>query len=141
MSNVLHVIGLVSVATLFASMAFFPGVIAPLTFMKLDEATADRFVRGMFPWYYLVIALLSLLAAASLLAINPLEASAMGLIALGAFVFRQILMPRINDHRDGLRKGDAKAEKAFARLHQLSVWINGVQLVGAFSVLVLMGAA
>ena len=141
MSNVLHVIGLVSVATLFGSMAFFSAVIAPLTFIKLDEATAGRFVRGIFPWYYLVIAVLSVLAAASLVSISPVEASIMGLIALGAFVSRQILMPRITDHRDGMLKGNAKAEKAFARLHQLSVWINGVQLVGAFSVLVLMGAA
>ena len=141
MSNILHVIGLVSAATLFGSMAFFSGVIAPLTFTKLDAATAGRFVRGIFPWYYLVIAVLSLLATASLVAVRPLEAAVMGLIALGAFVSRQILMPRINLHRDGMLKGNANAERGFARLHQLSVWINGAQLAGAFTVLVLMGVA
>jgi hypothetical protein len=118
MSNVLDVMGLVSVATLFGSMAFFSGVIAPLTFMKLDAATAGPFVRGIFPWYYLVIALLSLLAAASLVAVRPLEASVMGLIAFGAFVSRQVLMPRINNQRDGMLKGDAKAERSFARRHR-----------------------
>ena len=38
-------------------------------------------------------------------------------------------------------EGDNKAEKAFAGLHRLSVWINGGQLIGALTVLVLMGLA
>lgn len=141
MTIFLDVISLVSVATLFGSMAFFSGVVAPITFLKLDAAIAGRFVRNIFPWYFLVIVALSVVAAASLVAARPLEASVMGLIAFGAFVSRQILMPRSNDHRDRMIRGDAKAEKAFARLHRLSVWINGAQLAGAFTVLVLMHVA
>ena len=141
MLEALFLVGLVSVATLFGSMVFFSGVIAPLIFTKLDEATAGRFVRSIFPWYYLVIAGLSLLATASLLAIHPLEAAIMAIIALSAVFARQFLMPRINDYRDRMVEGDKKAEKAFARLHRFSVWTNGVQLIGALTVLVLMGLA
>jgi hypothetical protein len=141
MLDILDVIGLVFVATLFGSMAFFSGVVAPLIFTKLEEVTAGRFVRSIFPWYYLVIAGLSLLAAAALSAIRPLEAAVMGIIALGAVFARQILMPRINDYRDRMVEGDKKAEKSFARLHRLSVWINGIQLIGALAVLVLIGLA
>ena len=141
MFEILFLVGLVSVATLFGSMAFFSGVIAPLIFTKLDEATAGRFVRSIFPWYYLAIAGLSLLATAGLLAIHPLEAAIMGIIALGAVFARQFLMPRINDYRDRMVEGDKKAERAFAGLHRFSVGINGVQLIGAFTVLVLMGLA
>ena len=141
MLDIIVVIGLVSVATLFGSMAFFSCVIAPLIFTKLDDVTAGRFVRSVFPWYYLVIAGLSLLAAVSLLAIRPLEAVLLAIIALGAVFARQVLMPRINDYRDRMAEGDKKAEKSFAGLHLLSVWINGVQLIGALSVLVLMGMA
>lgn len=86
----------------------------------------------------MVIVALSLLAATSLAAIRPVEASVMGLIAVGAVVTRQLLMPRINDHRDRMIRGNVKVEKSFARLHRLSVWIDGAQLVGAFSVLVLL---
>ena len=139
MLTVLDVLGLVSVATLFGSMAFFSGVIAPVAFTTLDEENAGRFVRGLFPWYYLVIAALALLAMAALAAIRPLEAVVMALIALGAYVSRQLLMPRINDHRDRMLSGEAKAERGFARLHRLSVLINAAQLTGAFAVLVLIG--
>jgi hypothetical protein len=141
MFEILFLVGLVSVATLFGSMVFFSGIIAPLIFTKLDEATAGRFVRSIFPWYYLVIAGLSLLATASLFAIHTLEAAIMAIIALGAVFARQFLMPRINDYRDRMVEGDKKAEKAFAGLHRFSVGINGVQLIGAFTVLVLMGLA
>ena len=65
----------------------------------------------------------------------------MALIALGAFVSRQLLMPRINEHRDRMLDGDAKAERGFSRLHRLTVWINAAQLAGALSVLVLIGLA
>ncbi|MDJ0948847.1 MAG: DUF4149 domain-containing protein [Alphaproteobacteria bacterium] len=139
MSTILDVLGLVAVSTLFGSMAFFSAVMAPLIFIKLEAATAGRFVRSIFPWYYLVIAGLSLAAAAFLALGRPLEAAIMGLIALGAFVSRQILMPRINRHRDRVLDGDASAERAFTRLHRASVWINGAQLLGALVVLVLIG--
>ena len=141
MIDLLVVIGLVSVATLFGSMAFFSFVIAPLIFMKLDEATAGRFIRTIFPWYYLVIAGLALLATFSLLAIRPLEAAVMAIIALGAVLARQILMPRINAHRDRMLKGDKEAEKTFASLHRLSVGVNAAQLIGALTILVLLGLA
>jgi hypothetical protein len=141
MFEILYLAGLVSVATLFGSMAFFSGVIAPLIFTKLDEDTAGRFVRSIFPWYYLTIAGLSLLATASLLAIHPLEAAFMAIIGLGAVFARQFLMPRINDYRDRMVEGDKEAERAFSGLHRFSVWINGVQLIGTFTVLVLMGLA
>ena len=136
---VFQVTGLVAVATLFGAMAFFSGVVAPLVFVKLDGASAGRFLRGIFPWYYLVIALLSLLALASFLAIDLLDAAIMALVALGALVSRQTLMPRINHHRDRMLAGDAAAANSFSRLHSLSVWINGAQLLATLVVLVRLG--
>ena len=141
MPLVLDVIGLVAVATLFGSMAFFSFVVAPLVFVKLDGASAGRFLRGIFPWYFLVIGLLSLLALAALAALRPLEAVALGLVALGAIASRQGLMPRINRHRDRMLEGDPQAEQGFNRLHRISVWINGAQLLAAFVVLLRFAAA
>ncbi len=141
MMLIFHAVGLVAVATLFGSMAFFSGVVAPLVFVKLDVASAGRFLRGIFPWYYLVIVLLSVLALASFLAIDPVDAAIMAFVAFGALVSRQILMPRINYHRDLMLAGDAAAEKSFSRLHSLSVWINGVQLLATLVVLVRLALA
>ena len=138
MSWITDVIALIAVATLFGSMAFFSGVIAPLIFVKLDCATAGTVVRSVFPWYYLLIAVCSVTAAGALFA-SPINATIMGLIAAGAMVSRQILMPRINHNRDRMLNGDPSAENAFTRLHRLSVWINGGQILGAFFVLVRLG--
>ena len=51
MSEVLIVIGLISVATIFGSMVFFSCVVVPLVFIKLDGPTAGNFIRNIFPWY------------------------------------------------------------------------------------------
>ena len=132
----LHTIGLISVSGLFGSMAFFSAVVAPYTFTQLDAATAGRFVRGIFPWYYLMIATLAAVAGIALLTVRPLEAAVMGAVALTALLSRQVLMPRINDNRDRMLTGDAGAERRFARLHRASVWINSGQLMAALAVLV-----
>ncbi len=50
-------------------------------------------------------------------------------------------MPRINRHRDRMLEGDPEAERGFNRLHRISVWINGAQLLAAFVVLLRLAAA
>jgi hypothetical protein len=137
--TLLSVIGLVAVATLFGSMVFFSAVVAPLTFYQLDTPTAGRYIRSIFPWYYLAILVLSLAGAAALTVARPGSATMRGAIAAGAIVCRQVLMPRINRYRDQSVDGDPSAATAFARLHQLSVWINAAQLLGALTVLVRLG--
>ncbi|MDG2034025.1 MAG: DUF4149 domain-containing protein [Rhodospirillales bacterium] len=137
----LYIFGLVSSATLMGSMVFFSGVMAPLIFIKLDEGTAGQFVRSIFPWYYLVIAGMSLIGSVSLVIIQPLPSAILAVIAIAAFLARQVLMPRINEHRAKMVGGDNGAERAFQRLHSFSVWINNGQLIGSFTVLIMLGLA
>jgi hypothetical protein len=122
-------------------MAFFSAVMAPLVFIKLDAATAGRFIRGVFPWYYLVVLVLAALAAAALAAGRPADAGIMAAVAVGAWVSRQVLMPRINAHRDRSLAGDASAGRRFDRLHRVSVWINAAQLLACGAVMVRLAAA
>ena len=111
MNQYFDVIGLVAVATLFGSMAFFSAVIAPLVFVKLEPVTAGRFIRAVFPWYYATIGGLAVIGAGMLAAVRPIDAAIMGAIALGALLSRQILMPQINrfrhrvEHRPDRRRG------------------------------------
>ena len=81
---------------------------------------------------------LSLVAALGLVG-RPVDAGILGLIALGAAISRQVLMPRINTQRDRMLAGETEAEARFNRLHRASVWINGLQLLGALAVLVRLG--
>ncbi|MEE4190217.1 MAG: DUF4149 domain-containing protein [Halieaceae bacterium] len=125
-------------AGLFGSMLFFSFVMAPLIFTQLDEATAGRFIRAVFPWYYLVLLALSGIAAVTLFSVAPLEAGVMLAIASMAAFSRQVLMPQINRQRDQAAEGDASAGKRFDQLHRFSVIINMVQLVGVTVVLILL---
>ena len=139
MSEFLFVTGLLSAATLLGAMIFFSGIMAPLIFIKLEEATAGRFVRSIFPWYYLVITGLSAVGALSLMIIQPIPAVILAVIGIAAVLARQVLMPRINDHRDMMAGGDSEAESSFQRLHSFSVWINGGQLIGSVAVVIMLG--
>ena len=133
--NLLGITGAITVATLFGSMAFFSCVVAPLVFIELDAATAGQFIRRLFPWYYAVIATLSLIATLSFAATLPVDAITMGLVFIGACVSRQILMPRINHQRDAVAQGDASAQGLFDRLHRISVIINAAQMVAVLCIL------
>ena len=107
MSEVLIVIGLISVATIFGSMIFFSCVVAPLVFIKLDGPTAGNFIRNIFPWYYLLIGGFSIIAAVVLPFHQPFEGLMMATVFFGAFISRQVLMPRLNMHRDGDLQGSS----------------------------------
>ncbi len=128
-------------AALFGSMVFFSFVMAPLIFTQLDEATAGRFIRAVFPWYYLVLLALSGLAGLALFTVAPLEAGVMLAIASLAVFSRQVLMPMINRFRDQSTAGDQAAGRRFDQLHRFSVIINMMQLVGVTLVLILLARA
>ena len=72
-------------------MIFFSFVMAPLIFTKLEGEVAGRFIRAVFPWYYLFLGILSLFSFITLLFANRIEAIVMILFLLGVVVSRQII--------------------------------------------------
>lgn len=124
-----------ALALAFGGMTFFSAVAAPLVFTKLAPADAGRFIREVFPWYYLYGGVLSVVAAVSLALAGQTAAALAAAIAGAGFAFaRQVLMPQINQARDGGRQA------RFNRLHRLSVSINLAQwlLIGAALILVIL---
>ena len=135
--DILMELGFQLAALLLGAMLFFSVVIAPLVFTGLDAETAGRFIRRLFPWYYLVIIVLAG-PAAGLIALNaPIAGAIMAAVAIGAVVSRQILMPHLNRLRDQAIAGDSRSDQLFDRLHKFSVAINGVQLLALIAVLAL----
>jgi hypothetical protein len=131
----LLVIALLSSALLVGGMAFFAAGVAPLVFRLLPPDHAARFLRGLFPVYYVW---LIATAGAAAVALFPFSATAAGIMAAVAGLtvwLRQVLMPRINALSDRAKAGDAEAGVAFNRAHRLSVAANMVQLVAAGAVL------
>ena len=134
--NILQGFSTVLSALLAGSMLFFSFVMAPLIFIKLEIKEAGRFVRAVFPWYYSLIIVLSGLGSLFLVAIAPLNAALLSLVAVSAIYCRQSLMPTINDHRDRSNTGEEGASKIFDKLHRRSEVLNGLQLLAAVAVLI-----
>jgi hypothetical protein len=127
------------VLLLLGGMLFFPIVVAPIVFTSLPEVEAGRFLRSMFPRYYLFMITLSALAFAlyqvGVGLVLSVPATVCFGVALSTLWVRQSLVPRINDARDAQLSGDATAGTRFDRGHKLSVTINMLQLVGLLVIL------
>ncbi len=125
----------VSTALLFGAMAFFSFLMAPLIFIKLEAEIAGKFVRAVFPWYYLTLICLSSISCLLLITIAPLNAGLLALVASSALYCRQILMPSINNFRDQAKSGDIKSNQSFERLHKRSEFLNYLQLIAVLAVM------
>ena len=127
---------LVLLALVLGGMTFFSFVMAPLVFVKLPIDVAGRFIRQVFPVYYLVMGLAASMAFPLLLREYPGKAMVLAAVVCAFAYARQVLMPRINQLRDRELEGDKAAGRDFAKLHRASVIINGVQLLTVFAVFI-----
>ncbi|WP_158287618.1 DUF4149 domain-containing protein [Falsiroseomonas bella] len=134
--SALALIALFAAALLFGGMAFFAALVAPVVFRALPPEPAGRFLRSLFPRYYVWVAACAGAAAVALFPLSKPDSGIMAVIAGVAVWLRQVLMPRINALSDAAKAGDAAAQRAFDRAHRLSVWANLLQMIGAATVLV-----
>ena len=106
-------------------MIFFSFVVAPVTFKFLDEQNSRRFIRGIFPYYYILNLLLSLTIVFLFAYIKNYSISFFLIVAVCIlfFISNFLLMPLINKFRDN------KEDKKFKYLHMISVIINFIQII------------
>ena len=120
------------VSGILAIMLFFSFTIAPIIFKSLDEKNARNFIRSIFPYYYSVNLILSVLVIICFIILNyyGLNFYLISSVAI-LFAFSQfILMPMINKFRDN------NETKKFNYSHAISVAINIIQMV--FLVIILI---
>ena len=115
-------------------MVFFAFVYAPLVFIKLGTEAGGRFIREVFPVYYVTMCAVRLVAAALLAFASA--ALAMACIGIVFFLARFALLPIINRNRDAGQAGVLAAKKRFDLLHRVSVIVNHVQMLAVLVVLV-----
>lgn len=133
--------GLLSVIALFATalclggMVFFAACVAPLVFSRLPAEHAGRFIRALFPIYYLYVLGLAAAAAVALIPLSLVAAGMAGAVALSALWLRQVLMKTINRLSDAAQAGDPGAGRRFDRMHRLSVIMNIMQMAVLAAVL------
>lgn len=128
----LHIAALILVAALFGGMLMFAALFTPLIFKKLPSDTAVGFIREVFPAYYRVMGILSLVAVLPLV---PAQAYwteiSMLVITAAGFVFANlVLRPQVNAARDENKDGK------FRLLHRVSVVLNLIQFALVTIVLV-----
>ena len=114
------------IAVSLGAMLFFSFVIAPVIFKVLDANNASKFVRKIFPHYYLINLVILSVAVLLLLYISSINLDFyITLVVTILFAFSLfILMPLINKFKD------SKEEKKFKYSHALSVIINFIQIIG-----------
>ena len=119
-------------AIILGAMIFFSFVVAPTTFKLLDEENSRKFIRGIFPFYYLLNLILSFVASV-LFFLNQNLSNNFLLMTIVCVLFaisNFILMPMINKFRD------TGENKKFKISHFISVIINFIQLI--FLVIILL---
>ena len=114
------------IAISLGAMLFFSFVIAPVIFKVLDASNASKFVRKIFPHYYLINLVVLSIAVLLLFYISSINLDFyITLIITILFAFSLfILMPLINKLKDN------KKERKFKYSHTLSVIINFIQIIG-----------
>ncbi len=112
-------------AAILGIMIFFSFVVAPVTFTTLSEENARKFIRKIFPFYYRVNFILSLLITLIYFFQESfnLEFYLILLVTILFFISNYILMPLINKFRDN------NQDKKFKYLHFISVAINFIQIL------------
>lgn len=129
MDQILILLSFLATSMLFGAMLFFSFVVAPITFIKLEAKPAGQLIRSIFPHYYLVLIIFSLIPALFLALVPHTTALLMLTVALSGIFSRQSLMPKINNYRDAEIAGDSSAKSKFDSLHRLSVGINCAQII------------
>jgi hypothetical protein len=114
------------IAVSLGTMLFFSFVIAPVIFKVLDANNAGKFVRKIFPHYYLINLIILSIAVLLLFYISSINLDFyITLVITILFAFSLfVLMPLINKFKD------SKEEKKFKYSHALSVIINFFQIIG-----------
>ena len=119
-------------AIVLGAMIFFSFVVAPITFKLLDEENSRKFIRGIFPFYYLLNLTFSFVASILFFLNQNLSIDFLLMISVSVLfaVSNFILMPMINKFRDN------NEDKKFRISHFISVIINFIQLI--FLVIILL---
>lgn len=134
---------LIALGIWLGTMAFLSFGVAPTVFRALDERSASKFLRALFPRYYSWCALTGALALPASLC-GPLtfpeyrgpwvgiQALLIAAATLTMFYCGQSLTPAINAAKD--EPGGDRSR--FTRLHRLSVRLNGIVMLVLLGLLV-----
>ncbi|MEO1264915.1 MAG: DUF4149 domain-containing protein [Pseudomonadota bacterium] len=126
-------------AASLGAMLFFSAVIAPTVFQALPEADAGKFLRAVFPRYFLINGQAAALVAFALLFSGEVLIALITAAAAALMIaVRFYAIPIINDARDRSLEGDAAAKSKFDTWHRGTVIINVIAMIVLVAVIIIM---
>ncbi len=126
--NIAFIIVKFFIPFLVGSLIFFSLVVAPTTFINLDQKNARVFIRNIFPKIYLWSHILSLIVGLLIIFYELILGLIVLLVSFGFLFSRQYLVKWINAVSD-IKVKNKKQKKKFEFLHTLSVVIFISQIV------------
>ena len=120
------------IAISLGMMIFFSFIVAPVIFKVLSAKDAGKFVRKIFPYYYIVNLSFLLVVVGLFFSISSIGFDfyiTFTIVILFAFLLF-FLIHLINKFKDN------KEEKKFGYSHGLSVVINFIQIIGLIYLIV-----
>lgn len=150
--NLLKILTISSISVWVGAMVFFSIFVAPAAFSVLDRESAGRLVTAVFPRYYVFGLVLGLIALVGVMGRFMADAGrqapwgALALVVLMVVLTGYTLafvLPAVESARVAMRAAGAEpgstvpAAQAFARLHRLSVILNGVTLLAGLALVCL----
>lgn len=119
-------------------MIFFMSVVSPTVFKTLNEVSAGKFLRTIFPRMFLYGFILSFLAFLISFIDSNIRYWSISLTSSILFLFNTyVITPRINLYRDQFKAGDLSFETKFKQFHLISVFIFLFQLLGSSFLVIL----
>ena len=128
----LEQVNLYLISIVLGVMLFFSFVVAPVTFKSLNEDNARIFIRKIFPYYYSVNLIISLLILLIFIILKKFSIDFYFILIISILfaLSNFLLMPLINRYRDN------KEDKKFKYSHFISVVINFIQMIFLIFILI-----
>ena len=117
-------ISLYIISMILGIMIFFSFVVAPVAFSSLNKESYSVFIRKIFPYYYLINLVLSVVVILIFIYLDIFEIKfyLISLTAILFFISNYLLMPLIN------KFSDQNLQQKFKYSHLLSVILNFIQM-------------
>ena len=113
---------------LVGSLIFFSIVVAPNVFISLDQKSARKFIRSIFPKLYLYAFFISITITFLIIHHGIIYSVIFFIVSSGFLFSKTFLVKWINDISD-VKQKTSKQIKKFKILHSLSVLIFITQIV------------
>ena len=113
---------------LVGSLIFFSIVVAPNVFVSLDQKSARKFIRRIFPKLYLYAFLISITITLLIIYHGTIYSIIFFIVSSGFLFSKLFLVKWINDVSD-IKQKTSEQIKKFKMLHSLSVLIFITQII------------